>query len=393
MQVLFLSTWLPYPQDNASKLRTYSQLQILAERHAVTLISFAPPAAEEVPAPLRSVCRDVDIVPTVPFHPRSVPALAGALRAAPRSLTATFSPVMAARIEATLADRDFDVVVAAELQTARYAPLFSTMPAIFENAEIGVLWEQCKRAPTAFGRVRYGLTWVKHRRYMARLLRHFRACTVASEVERRLLMAAVPAAPRIEVIPNAVDCAAAAQVVVERDAARIIFAGSFSYEPNYDAMQWFATAVFPHIARAWPPARVIVTGDPAGRVLPPTPGIVATGLVDDVRQAVASAAVSVAPIRIGGGTRGKILEAMALGTPVVATSKGAEGLDVVSGEHLLIADDPQAFAGHVVRLLGDPALRERLAARARELVTRRYDWTVVATCFTALIEEVARASR
>jgi len=390
MQILFLSTWMPYPPANGSKLRAYNLLRVLARRHAVTLITLAPPGTETVAPALRSLCRDVHVVPVTPFNPRSVPALAGAVRTTPRSLIATFSPVMAERIETVLGRSSIDVVVAAQLSAARYAPVFRTAPAVFEEVELTVLRDQFERARTVFGRLRYGLTWLKHRRYMGRLLGHFRACTVVSEEERRLLTAAVPHGPRIEVIPNAVDCSAAAQVVAARDAGGLIFAGALSYEANHDAMQWFAAAVFPHIARAWPAAHLIVTGDPGGRVLPPTPGIAVVGVVDDVGRAVASATVSVAPIRIGGGTRVKILEAMALGTPVVATSKGAEGLDVVSGEHLLIADEPREFAAHVVRLLSDPALREQLVEQARELVARRYDWAVVGPRFAALLEDVAR---
>ena len=118
-----------------------------------------------------------------------------------------------------------------------------------------------------------------------------------------------------------------------------------------------------------------------------------TGFVEDVRIPVAEAAVAVAPIRQAGGARLKILEAMALGTPAVATTKGAEGLDVVAGQHLLRADDPQRFADAVLRLLADAAQRARLAAAARRLVEERYDWETIGRRFVGLVEETVARRR
>jgi len=391
MRVLLLSSWFPYPTTNGSKLRVYNVLRVVARHHEVMLISFADrPDADPATPALRALCRDIQVVPWAPFRPRSGRALRGVLSPKPRSLVDTFSPMMARSIEARLMGRDIDLIVASGLRTASYAPYFDHIPALFEEVELGVLYDQLARAPTSLARARYGLTWLKHRRYMARLLPRFRACTVVSETERRLLAATVPRAPRVEVIPNAVDFTAAASVTGTRDPNGLIFAGSLTYFANHDAMHWFLADVFPHIRRKWPAAHLTVTGDLGDAALEPTPGVTLTGLLEDVRGAVASAAVSVVPLRIGGGTRLKILESMALGTPVVATSKGAEGLDVVSGEHLLIADDPRQFTDHVVRLLRDPALRERLAGRARELIARCYDWAVVGPRFAALIEDVGR---
>ena len=135
--------------------------------------------------------------------------------------------------------------------------------------------------------------------------------------------------------------------------------------------------------------RLFITGNHASKPLPPTRNVTLTGYVDDVRPLVARAWCSVVPLRIGGGTRLKILEAMALGTPVVATSKGAEGLDVRDGEHLLIADEPAAFAEQVVRLLRDADLRAALAANSRRLVAERYDWAIVMPKFLALVGRIA----
>jgi glycosyltransferase involved in cell wall biosynthesis len=132
-----------------------------------------------------------------------------------------------------------------------------------------------------------------------------------------------------------------------------------------------------------------ITGDHANLPLPPADRVTLTGFVDDVRPLIAAAGVSVVPLRVGGGTRLKILEAMALRTPVVTTSKGAEGLDVQPGEHLLIADTPEAFAAASLRLLQEPGLRQRLADNAYRLVAEKYDWAVTMPRFLELVERVA----
>ncbi len=133
-----------------------------------------------------------------------------------------------------------------------------------------------------------------------------------------------------------------------------------------------------------------MTGDPGGRSLQSIAGVQLTGYVEDVRPLIASADVSVVPLRLGGGTRLKVLEAMALGTPVASTRKGAEGLDVEAGRHLLVADEPSDFAVAVVRLLAERALRDRLASHALQLVSEKYDWPVLLPRFVALVERVAQ---
>jgi glycosyltransferase involved in cell wall biosynthesis len=137
--------------------------------------------------------------------------------------------------------------------------------------------------------------------------------------------------------------------------------------------------------------RLVITGQPGERPLPPAENVTLTGFVGDVQPLLASAWISLAPIRLGGGTRLKILEAMSLGTPVVTTGKGAEGLAVRNGEHLLIADTPEAFAAAVLRLLKEPELHHQLADNACHLVSRKYDWVVVWPEFLRLVETVAHA--
>ena len=197
----------------------------------------------------------------------------------------------------------------------------------------------------------------------------------------------------LEVVPNGVDCDHNRPGLAQPQPIRLVYNGSLTYSANYDAMRWFLAEVYPRIKAQVPGVSLTITGstrgvDLAGLALDDTVRL--TGFVDDVRIPVAEAGVCVVPIRQGGGTRLKILEAMALGTPVVATSKGAEGLDAVDGEHLLLADDPEAFARRTVELLGNPALRHDLAANARRLVEDRYDWAAIGQRFVDLVEATVK---
>jgi glycosyltransferase involved in cell wall biosynthesis len=390
MRILFLSGWYPYPADNGSKLRILNLLQGLMQHHEVSLLSFADrPEVEPNTRQTRKFYSEVQIVPWKPYNPRSRRARLGFLSAVPRSMIDTYSTDMAQCIEQTISRRNYDLVIASQLGMARYRRHFKQMAALFEEAEVGLLFEQFSQARSVWGRARHGLTWAKHRTYLARLLRHFGACTVVSDQERQLLARIVPDYRDIQVIPNGVSLADYRDVPKTLQPNNLIFTGSFRYFANYEAMTWFLRDIYPRIRAQAPDAHLTVTGDHANQPLPSTDGVTLTGIVDDVRPLVASAAVSLVPIQVGGGTRLKILEAMALRTPVVATSKGAEGLEVKHGDHLLIADTPQEFAEAVLCLLGDPSLGRRLADNAYRLAREKYDWAAVMPRFLDLIERVA----
>jgi glycosyltransferase involved in cell wall biosynthesis len=234
------------------------------------------------------------------------------------------------------------------------------------------------------------MTWAKHRRYIAELLPHFTCCTVASETERRLLEVAAPGYRSVHVVPNSVDTTGIAEVA--RATRALIFTGSLRFAPNRDAMTWFVGEILPMVRAEVPDVHVTITGEPGPVPFGPVPGVTLAGHVADLRSLVAASTISLAPIRMGGGTRLKILEAMAARTPVVATSKAAEGLDARHEEHLLVADTPRAFADAVCRLVEDPAGATEMAERAWRLCRERYDARVVASTLVRLVESAAAAA-
>jgi glycosyltransferase involved in cell wall biosynthesis len=392
MKILFLSNWFPYPPSNGSKLRIYNLLRGLTQFHEVALISFAEaPEIESGIHELQSICKAVHVISRKTYNPRSLQARLGFLSSTPRSIRDTFSLEMADCIRSLQGKEDFDLVVASQIGTAAYRQYFSQTPAIFEEVESGVLYEKFARADSAYLRFRHGLTWSKHRRYMSGLIKRFNTSTVASEQEKILLSDIMSGYRSIEVIPNCINLADYEPVQETPMPGSLIFSGSFRYHANYDSMVWFLEEIFPRIQTQVPDVNLTITGDHAGLRLPTYNRVTLTGFIDDVRPFIASAWISLAPLLVGGGTRLKILEAMALKTPVVATTKGAEGLDVKDGFDILIADTPQEFAEAVIRILSDNGLRQMLVENAYRLVLEKYNWPIVMPRFLELVQKTVQS--
>jgi glycosyltransferase involved in cell wall biosynthesis len=393
VRVLFLSAWYPYPADNGVRIRILNVLrQLAADNHEITLLSFARrPLTGDALAAVRWLCSDVRVVPYVAFQPGRLRAVVGLFSAQPRSFIDTYSPSMADLVRAECAAKRYDLIIASTIEMAPYALLAKGVPRILEEVELATIREQALQGPFV-RRARYGLTWYKTARFVRQLVERFDACTVVSPQEHRLLAGVAPEYRHIAVVPNGVDLEGYPANLGIPEPDTLIHSGALSYRPNYDAVDHFLREVFPLIRRQRPTVTVRITGSTDGldlRALPDAPGTIFTGYLPDIRPAVAQSWVSVVPLRIGGGTRLKILEAMALGTPVVSTPKGAEGLDVRHGEHLLIADTPEAFAAAVLQVLADRSLRAQLAAGGRRLVEERYGWQRIGQGLRALVRKTA----
>ena len=240
MHILFLSRWYPHPPDNGSKIRISNLLRGLAEKHQLSLISFFDPK-QGVPdvSGLGHLCHQIQLVPYKEFEPGSRRARLGFLSLTPRSYLDTASQEMRQFIRDAIAKGDIDVVIASQIDTAVYAAEFQNHPSIFEEVEIGVLHDQCFNAASSLARMRSSLTWWKHRRFLANLASSFRACTVVSERERGMLAEIVHGETRLEVIPNSVNLAAYAEINEAPLPDSMIFTGSFTFKPNYEAMQLY----------------------------------------------------------------------------------------------------------------------------------------------------------
>ena len=337
-----------------------------------------------------SFCNDVQVVQEKSFNSNSLRSTLGLFSHKPRLINDTFSQEMAQRIQEILAADHYNLVIASQFGTAIYRSYFQDLPAIFEEVEVGQFYGKFSQARSVKERVRNGLTWAKYRNYLADLLQEFQLCTVVSEQEKQLVSYIAPEFDSVEVIPNFIYPSYDQDDAVSPQPEHLIFTGPFRYLANYDAMVWFLEEIYPLIQNQVPNVRLTITGDHDNLPLPDASNVTLTGFVEDVRPLIKSAWVNVVPIREGGGTRIKILEAMALGVPVVSTSKGSEGLEVEDGEHILVADTAEAFAEQVVRLLRDVELRQEMVHRARNLVKMKYDIEAVIPQFESLVQRAGK---
>lgn len=391
MKILLLSTWFPYPPDNGSKIRAKYLMQALAAKHDVTAIAFRPPLIHELNVDVTPSDKHPMIaVPDDPFRHVDAPRLIKYLSPSPLA----FRPNRAMQAAVTsLASREWTAVVAVQMPVAQYALTVHAKARVID-VDTALTFQMRERYYTQKRPIARASTWVswqKARRYETRLVKQFQAAAVVSQAEVASLQKMVDNHDcTVTMIPNGVDCCHNRPGQAIPRAGTLVYNGSLTYSANHDAVQWFLAEIYPRIKVHRPDVSLAVTGSTKGvdtAALALDDSVTLTGYVDDVRIPVSEAAACVVPIRQGGGTRLKILEAMALGTPVVATRKGAEGLDVVDGEHLLLADDAEDFACRTVELMSNADLRSRLAANARCLVEERYDWAAIGARFVSLVEE------
>jgi polysaccharide biosynthesis protein PslH len=394
LNLAVLSSWYPAPPTNGAKLRAWHLLRELAHRHDVTLLTFAEPGEADAPesAALRAMCRDVRVVPGNPHKPDAPLSWRAYFARMPRSYAQTFSPAMLAQVGSVAPH--VDAIVALQVGTAIYLDASLQAPGIFDEAEISTIRDAATHATSQVDRWRRGLTWRKYAAFTRRLVGCSQQTTVVSEQERACLAEAGCDQSKVSVLPNGV----AAEYLALDSARRpdtLIYSGSVTYAPNLDAVTFMASDILPRIRATRPGVTFTVTGDHEGVPIDQLagPGVRFAGFVPDIASTVAGTAVCVVPLRRGGGTRLKILEAMALGTPVVATRKGAEGLDVVDGTHLLLADGADAFARAVLTLLDSPDRARALADNARALIADRYTWPRIGRAMDHIIEAAVDAAR
>jgi glycosyltransferase involved in cell wall biosynthesis len=297
---------------------------------------------------------------------------------------------MAERVQAYIPS--VEVIIGSQLQTMRYLELAPSLPAIFEEAEVTRFENAVSLARSAAHRFRARLTLTKVQTAVRALMQRGVAVTVVSDSERAYLQQFAPPGASIAVIPNGVDTEALRPGSEAPKPNTLIYPGAVTYDANYDAVSYFIHQVLPLVRQQIPDAQFTITGSTGSvdvRDLAAQPGVAFAGYLPEVAPAIRSSWAVVVPLRKGGGTRLKILEAMALGTPVISTCKGAEGLSVHSGEDILLADTPGEMAQAVVMLLNDPALRARLSHNGRALVEREYDWRKIASRLNDLIAQVA----
>ena len=402
MKILFLTPQLPYPPMQGTTLRNFYLLRELSRRHEIALLTFLQTGDHLTgDSPLHRLCRAIKTIPAPPRRGLAQRALTSLASPLPDMALRLPSERLANVLREWLAREAFDVVQVEGIEMASYGLLLKRDGArarlVFDdhNAEYVLqrsAFEADLRRPSRWHGALYSFVqWQKLARYERRVLLRHDAVAAVSQADAASLRQIAPER-EVFVVPNGVDTDELASMPAPPRQARhappsasasasLVFTGKMDYRPNVDAALWFADEILPLVRAQVPQARFVIVGQqPHARLAPLArrDDVVLTGWVEDVMPHIASAAVYVAPLRMGGGTRFKVLQAMAMAAPIVATSLGCSRLEAQSGRELLIADSPQDFAAAVIRLLRDESLRLHLGAQARRLAVERYDWKRIA---------------
>lgn len=398
MRILIITDGIPYPPVSGGPLRVYSLLRQIARKHQIWLASLVRiPKEVEGVAHLREFCCGVEIADRQRYHPLiQLPGLLRyALQGIPLELKFWYSEALVKKIKQLVSEVDFDIV---QIEFSHMARYIEALPISFRRKCALILHDLQFEKYNRMIHIERGLnrqarTWLyawMMRRWEPFYAEQFGRCIVMSEIDQHLLKTVNPRL-RVDVVPNGVDTQAYQPLLLGNTKPSLLFIGNMSYSPCVDAVLFFCQEILPHIRKAVPDTEMWIVGpNPPPEVIDLGKDHVhVTGRVDDVVPYYNQSTVCVVPLRAGGGTRLKILEAMALGRPVVSTSLGCEGLDVVDGEHLLIADNSAEFAEQTIRLLTDTTLVQRITRNARELVMARYDWDVIAERLMKIYAEIA----
>jgi polysaccharide biosynthesis protein PslH len=403
MRVLYFSPRIAWPIISGAHLRDFYFAQYLAQKAQLTYIGLvAEDAGKQADLLRQQLGHDAQVIALRREATyRRTNIIRGLIGPTPLNVLNYTSPRVLAEVDRIMREQSFDTIQIESMHLIAYARRIrqlapqSRLILDWHNIESEILARYAENDSNPLRAWYARRTSDLSRNVENELLRLCDAHTVCSGREREVLHARDSAA-RIEVAGNGVDCEFFAANPTAAGARNdVLFMGRMDYHANIDAALFFVRKVWPLIHARRPELRLVIAGaQPAKAILAlREQGIAVTGTVDDVRPYYHSALTSVVPLRVGGGTRLKVLEAMATGTPVISTTLGAEGLEVTPGRDILIADSPEAMADAVISLQAGSPQWQEIAANGRRLVKAKYDWSVVGEILWRLhMEQVAMAT-
>jgi sugar transferase (PEP-CTERM/EpsH1 system associated) len=394
MRILWIKMGGLWPLNTGGRQRSFHIVRELARRHDITLLTTDGEGDE--PEGLAAQLPKTVRTESVAFEGarRGTAAFAAALCRSwltpdPVGVSKWRSSEASSRVRALSADHD---LIVADFLFSVPNITFDGPPVVFfaHNVEHMIWRRYCALEKRAWRRALLEVEWRKFRRAEARACARAALTIAVSDEDARALQSLAPDA-RVVSVPTGVDLEYFSPQPVAEKPSDLVFCGSMDWSPNEDAVCWFADAILPRVRAARPDVTFTIVGrrpGPRVRALGERPGIVVTGSVDDVRPYVAAAAVSIVPLRIGGGTRIKIFEACGMARPVLSTSIGAEGLHLVPDRQIAIADTAEAFADAAVALLAQPDRRHAMGRAGRAVVEERYGWSRIGDEFSQRLERV-----
>ncbi len=393
LQVLIITNVIPYPPNDGGKIRLYQILKNLGGRYDIHFVSFYYHENElHQLDEIRGFCRYVDVVR---FIPR--PLNLSQRIFCPEFCQSWITPEMVNLIGEIVRTRPIDLVQIDLTLMAYCQRLVDDIPTIFVELDAGILkfGQSYNPARRGWKKPLELYEWLRMLEFELDFLPAFTKVITLSDDDEKLLKSFLPDLD-ISTVTMGTDLDHFLEPYRPVDNHRILYVGSLGHYPNVDAVRWFVSAILPEIRRTIPDATMTIvgSGDPASIAdMRERAGVEYIGPVEDVRPYLREAAVFVAPVRLGSGMKGKVLEALAMAKPMVATSVAAGGIPVVSGEHLIIADDPQSFADGVIRLFRDPDLREKVARNGQDLVRENFGWKKKADEMDQIYQQILAETR
>lgn len=395
MKILFLAPRLPFPADTGAKIRTFNLLKQIVRVHKVHLLSFSFTEDSQAQQELKDLGIDLTIIKKT----EALPLLA-IFGEKPLSIAKYFSADFLNTLKTILKNGKFDLIHFDHLHMGQYISSIGNIPTVLDehNVEAVILKRCAQKEPNLLKRTLFIQQAAKMRAFEAALVNKFSVCLTVSDEDRRILCN-LSQKTNIEVVTNGVDMEyfKASPLRVQSLSNQkdvLVFTGSMDWLPNIDSIEYFCNSILPLIWQNKPNTVFYVVGkNPPKKILTlqnSDSRIIITGSVADVRTYMDKAKVFVVPLRIGGGTRLKIVEAMSYGIPVVSTRIGAEGIEAKDEKHLLLADSSGEFAEKVCRLIGNSTLRSDIAINARQLVEKQYDWKNIGIKLLSVYENITR---
>ena len=378
MNILVLTPYIPYPPNFGGSVRIFHLIRQLARWHNVHLLSFREERGAGDPKGLEPICKSVTLIPRYVANKRRQQFTS---LLSTRSFQWKFhhSDALQVALDRLVREQTIDLILVEFSQMAGYQ--FPTgVPVVLDehNVEFDLLDRMAARESSVVRKFFNSVEAKKFRREEIAACRVAALTLVTSERDGDLLRQHAPRL-RTATITNGVDCDQFARPAGPRKPDTAVFVGATHYFPNEEGVLYFLREVFPRIKEKQSRFRFTVVGGkpPMSIVQLQSDAVQVTGYVNDVRPFMWESSVFVVPLRMGGGTRFKIVEAFAAGIPVVSTRLGAEGIPVEDGRELLLADTPAEFAAAVLRVLANPGLAESLAQAGHEYVRRNFDWSVI----------------
>jgi len=391
MNILFLTSRLPFPPIGGDKLRVFKFLEFLSKENYITLFLFIDNKFQipDIEVYKKYFSR-IEII-YLPSYISYLNCIIGLFGKLPLQVYYYRSKRMRRLIEKEI--KNFDLIFVHLIRMAEYVKIFKNVPKILDLTDaISLNYQRSIKYQKGLKYLISRIEKVRVLKYEIEIIKNFDRNFLVSETDKNYLNNYAET-EGVEIIPNGVDLEYFSYNENNFDAKNIVFIGNMRTYPNNDTVKYFCDSIFPIVLRRYPDVKFYIVGaNPTKEVfaLGKRKNVIVTGEVDDIRPYIRKAAVSVCPLRVGSGILNKILESMAMGTPVVTSTIGIEGIDAIPNEEILVSDDKYEFAEKIISLMENPGLRNRIALNGRKLIEEKYSDKIVMNKFKKVFHQLKK---